>query len=234
MLFTQATEVGIQLENALILSPENLAKSQITANNERILNWAKDNHVLIKFDSNPKSDFNCIIGIMMDERVSDSTMSTNKKMLKHLGDELIKFIDNLSDETDEAIKDAENHQKVADLIKQFKADVKSIYGEDTIVDICICKKSDLDSLISDILRQAIIENCQPMTAMVNQLHPPRKKNKEGVQLNVRKRIYYKSGNSSMLLCKDATIPASKVLISSIRDNMKKLGLKLEGNFIITN
>lgn len=73
-----------------------------------------------------------------------------------------------------------------------------------------------------------------MTTMVNQLHPPRKKNKEGVQLNVRKRIYYKSGNSSMLLCKDATIPASKVLISSIRDNMKKLGLKLEGNFIITN
>ena len=36
MLFTQATAVGIQLENALILSPENLAKSQITANNERI------------------------------------------------------------------------------------------------------------------------------------------------------------------------------------------------------
>ena len=27
MLFTQATEAGIQLENALILSPENLAKS---------------------------------------------------------------------------------------------------------------------------------------------------------------------------------------------------------------
>ena len=69
---------------------------------------------------------------------------------------------------------------------------------------------------------------------VNQLHPPRKKNKEEVQLNVKKRIYYKDGNSSMLFCKDATVPASKVLISSIRDNMKKLGLKLEGNFIITN
>ena len=69
---------------------------------------------------------------------------------------------------------------------------------------------------------------------VNQLHPPRKKNKEEVQLNAKKRIYYKDGNSSMLFCKDATVPASKVLISSIRDNMKKLGLKLEGNFIITN
>ena len=70
--------------------------------------------------------------------------------------------------------------------------------------------------------------------VVNQLHPPRKKNKEEVQLNIRKRIYYKDGNSSMLFCKDATIPASKVLISSIKDNMKKLGLKLEGNFIVTN
>lgn len=69
---------------------------------------------------------------------------------------------------------------------------------------------------------------------VNQLHPPRKKNKEKIELNVRKRIYYKDGNSSMLFCKDVTIPASKVLISSIRDNMKKLGLKLEGNFIVTN
>ena len=73
-----------------------------------------------------------------------------------------------------------------------------------------------------------------MKEVANQLHPPRKRNKEEVQLNVRKRIYYKDGNSSMLFCKDATVPASKVLISSIRDNMKKLGLKLEGNCIVTN
>ena len=159
MLFTQATEAGIQLENALILSPENLAKSQITANNERILNWAKDNHVNVKFDSNPKSDFNCVIGIMMDERVSDSTMSTNKKMLKHLGEDLIKFIDNLSDEDDKAAKDAENHQKVEDLVKRFEADVKSIYGEDVIVNIGIYKKRDLDNLVNDILRQAFTELC---------------------------------------------------------------------------
>lgn len=159
MLFTQATEAGIQLENALILSPENLTKSQITANNERILNWAKDNHVNVKFDSNPKSDFNCVIGIMMDERVSDSTMSTNKKMLKHLGDELIKFIEDLSDEDDEAAKDAENYKKVEALVKQFEADVKNIYGEDVLVNVGICKKGELDSLLSDILRQVITENC---------------------------------------------------------------------------
>lgn len=135
MLFTQATEAGIQLENALILSPENLAKSQITANNERILNWAKDNHVNIQFDSNPKSDFNCTIGIMMDERVSDSTMSTNKKMLKHLGEDLVKFIDDMSENVDEANKDAETREKVAVLVDKFKSDVKELCGEDTIINV---------------------------------------------------------------------------------------------------
>ena len=95
----------------------------------------------------------------MDERVSDSTMSTNKKMLKHLGDELIKFIEDLSDETDEANKDAENHQKVEALVKQFEADVKNIYGEDVTVNIGIYKKRDLDNLVNDILRQAFTELC---------------------------------------------------------------------------
>ena len=66
----------------------------------------------------------------------------------------------------------------------------------------------------------------------NQLHPPRKKNREKVDLNVRKRIFYKSGECSMLFCKDITVPASKVLISSIKDTMSKLGVNLNGNFIV--
>lgn len=135
MLFTQATAVGIQLENALILSPEQYAKAQIPANNERILNWAKDNHVVIRFDSNPKPDFNCVIGIMMDERVSDTIMSTNKKMLKHLGEDLVKFIDDMSENVDEANKDAEIREKVAVLVDKFKSDVKELCGEDTIINV---------------------------------------------------------------------------------------------------
>lgn len=70
--------------------------------------------------------------------------------------------------------------------------------------------------------------------IVNQLHPPRPKSRRDVDLNVRKRVYYKDGDSSMLFCKDITIPASKVLIESIKDNMKKLGVQLKGHFIITN
>ena len=75
---------------------------------------------------------------------------------------------------------------------------------------------------------------QRRTPLVNQLHPPRKKNGEKVELNVRKRVFYKEGNSTMLFCKDITVPASKVLISSIKDTMSKLGVKLNGNFIVTN
>ena len=156
MLFTQATEVGIQLENALILSPEHLAKSQITANNERILNWAKDNHVVIRFDSNPKSDFNCVLGIMMDERVSDSTMSTNKKMLKHLGEDLVKFIDDMSENVDEANKDAETREKVAVLVDKFKSDVKELCGEDTIINVEVFTlRTASAKYIEDILTKAL-------------------------------------------------------------------------------
>jgi hypothetical protein len=70
--------------------------------------------------------------------------------------------------------------------------------------------------------------------IVNQLHPPRPKSRRDVELNVIKRVYYKDGDSSMLFCKDITIPASKVLIESIKDNMKKLGVNLKGHFIVTN
>lgn len=71
-----------------------------------------------------------------------------------------------------------------------------------------------------------------MSEIVNQLHPPRKKNRKKVDLNVRKRIFFKCGESSMLFCKDITVPASKALISSIKDTMSKLGVELKGNFIV--
>lgn len=66
----------------------------------------------------------------------------------------------------------------------------------------------------------------------NQLHPPQKKNRGKVDLNVRRRIFYKDGDSTMLFCSNITIPASKVLISSIKDTMSKLGVELKGHFIV--
>lgn len=68
----------------------------------------------------------------------------------------------------------------------------------------------------------------------NQLHPPRKKYPGEVDEgeNRKRKIFYKDGNSSMLFCKTATNAAAGVFISSIRENAKKLGLEIQGNFII--
>ena len=145
MLFTKSTESGIQLENALILSPEQYKKAQIPANNKRILQWAKDNHVNISLNVQKDSDFNCTLGIMMDSCVSDSTMSTNKKILKRSGEELTKFIDDMSDEVDEANKDAETREKLRVLVDKFKHNVMDLCGEDTLVDVKVFKLREVDA-----------------------------------------------------------------------------------------
>lgn len=67
----------------------------------------------------------------------------------------------------------------------------------------------------------------------NQLHPPKKKNREYVPINPIRRVFYKDGDSSMLLCKDVTPNAAKVFVHSIRENAKNLGISIKGNFIIT-
>lgn len=73
-----------------------------------------------------------------------------------------------------------------------------------------------------------------MEKPTNQLHPPRKKNREKVDLNIRKSVYYKDGTSTMLFCKDVTVPMSKLIVSSVKTTLKRLGVTMKGNFIITN
>lgn len=73
-----------------------------------------------------------------------------------------------------------------------------------------------------------------MNEVVNQLHPPRKKNKEKVELNKRKSVYYKDGTSTMLFVKDVTVPMSKLIVSSVKTTLERLGVTMKGNFIITN
>jgi len=69
---------------------------------------------------------------------------------------------------------------------------------------------------------------------VNQLHPPKKKNKEEVQLNVKKSVYYKDGTSTMLFCKDVTVPMARLVVSTVRNALKRLDVNMKGNLIITN
>ena len=139
MLFTRATENGIKLENAIILSPELLAKAQIPANNARISEWAKDNHVNVMFDPNETSDFNCKVGIMMESEVAESLYNTNKKMLKNLGNELIQFISDLPSNVDEAVDEAIIVNEINKLTKEFSNKVEEIAGKNVFVSVRIFK-----------------------------------------------------------------------------------------------
>lgn len=68
----------------------------------------------------------------------------------------------------------------------------------------------------------------------NQEHPPLpKKKRVDAQGNDKKRIYFKSGNSSMLFCKGLTENGYRALVASLNDLMSKLGTKIEGNLICT-
>jgi radical SAM superfamily enzyme YgiQ (UPF0313 family) len=139
MLFTKSTESGIQLENALILSPENLNKALIPANNDRIKAWAKDNHVNVAIAPQSDSDFNLVIGVMLDESVSDPTMNASKKMLKHAEKELIEFIEGLPSNVDDAADDAIVANELDKLMKEFAKNVQSITGEEVMESIRIFK-----------------------------------------------------------------------------------------------
>lgn len=139
MLFTKATENGIKLENAIILSSELLAKAQIPANNNRILEWAKDNHVNIMFDPGETSDFSCKLGIMMETEVSESVYNANKKMLKHLGDELLQFITDLPSNVDDAADEAIIINEINKATEEYSNRIKEIAGEYTFVSVRIFK-----------------------------------------------------------------------------------------------
>lgn len=69
----------------------------------------------------------------------------------------------------------------------------------------------------------------------NQVNPPLPKKKRVDSLgNNRKRVFFKSGNSTMLFCKGLTENGAKALENAISDACVKLGTKMEGIFIITN
>lgn len=68
----------------------------------------------------------------------------------------------------------------------------------------------------------------------NQLYPPPPKKKRVDALgNDRRRAYFKSGNSTMLLCQGLTENGVKVVANTLEDIIIKLGSKLEGKIICT-
>lgn len=72
------------------------------------------------------------------------------------------------------------------------------------------------------------------TSIQNQVNPPLPKKKRVDKLgNSRKRLWVKSGTSTMLLCKGLTDNGATALIEAIKDIATKLGTTIECNFLIT-
>lgn len=68
----------------------------------------------------------------------------------------------------------------------------------------------------------------------NQLYPPLPKKKRVDKLgNDRRRLWFKSGNSTMLICQGVTENAAKVISESLKDICDKMGTKLEGTLRCT-
>lgn len=69
----------------------------------------------------------------------------------------------------------------------------------------------------------------------NQLHPPLpKKKRVDVAGNDKRRVYFKSGNSTMLLAKGLTENGAKVVQNVLENILTDLGTKLEGKLIWTH
>jgi hypothetical protein len=144
MLFTQSTEAGIQLENALILSPEDFAKVSIPANAARVSNWAKEMNVSVNFNQQPNSDFNCFIGIMTDERVSEEQLNKEKKFLKTTGNALMQFIENLPAKEEDASRESIVRAVIDDITKKYAETIEKVVGEEVFVHVAIIRKSSVE------------------------------------------------------------------------------------------
>lgn len=143
MLFIKSTEAGIQLESATILTTENLNKALIPANNNRIKEWARDNHVDVSINPQVEhNDFNLLISMTLDKSTSEPTLSASKKMLKHTEKELIEFISAMPDNADDAADEAIICNEVDKICKKFTKDIQAIAGKDVFVSIRIFKLRD--------------------------------------------------------------------------------------------
>ena len=156
MLFTKSTENGIQLENAMILTPEQLKKATIPANEQSIKDWAKENHVNVRVGIEEQSDFNFQIGMTCDEYVSENVMASNKALLRRAAKELIDFIDKLPTDTGEKSSiDDSSENEINELAQKFIKGVKGILGPEAIVLIHIGRPVGPEKLAELIEKGAV-------------------------------------------------------------------------------
>jgi hypothetical protein len=128
MLFTKATEAGIQLELGILLNSEQIKAIKIDVNKKRIVQAARDLHVDIMILP-ADSDFQIKIGRLLKESLSELEMRKEKSDLAEAAVIICDLIGELPDNEDEAILYAEKHAIIDAMIAKFEGDVKAVLGE---------------------------------------------------------------------------------------------------------
>ncbi len=136
MLFTKATEAGIQLELGILLNSEQIKAVKIDVNKKRIIQAARDLHVDIMILPTD-SDFQIKIGRLLKESLTELEMRKEKSDLAEASIIICDLIGELPDNEAEAILYAEKHGIVDAMIAKFENEIKAVLGENVniIVDI---------------------------------------------------------------------------------------------------
>ena len=136
MLFTKATESGIQIEIGVLLDSKQIKAIKIDVNKKRIIQAARDLHVDVMILPTD-SDFQVKIGRLLKESLSELEMRKEKSDLAEASVIICDLINELPDNKDEAILCAEKHAIVDAMIAKFEDEIKAVLGENVniIVDI---------------------------------------------------------------------------------------------------
>lgn len=136
MLFTKATEAGIQLEIGTMLDSKQIKALKIDVNKKRVIEAARDLHVNVMI-LDPKSDFQIKVGRLLKDSVSELEMRKAKEDLLEASVIICDLIDELPDDINEALLYAEKHAIIDAMIAKFEKEVKAVLGEhvNIIVDI---------------------------------------------------------------------------------------------------
>lgn len=134
MLFTKATEAGIQLEIGTMLNSKQIKALKIDVNKKRIIEAARDLHVdVMILPTDP--DFQIKIGRLLKESLSELEMRKAKEDLLEASVIICDLIDELPDNKDEAVLSAERHAIIDALVNEFECKVKEVLGENVNVEV---------------------------------------------------------------------------------------------------
>ncbi len=136
MLFTKATEAGIQLEIGTMLDSKQVKALRIDVNRKRVIEAAHDLNVDVMI-LGPKSDFQITVGKLLKNSVSELEMHKAKEDLLEASLAICDLVCELPDNKDEAILSAERHTIIDALVNEFERKVKEVLGENVNITVDI-------------------------------------------------------------------------------------------------